>query len=56
MADSKKPEAEKKAYTKPTLTEVRLVPGEAVLSMCKDGGNYSICLPDPSCDNYMPTS
>lgn len=37
MIDSKLPKVEKKAYTKPKLSEVRLVPQEAVLGVCKLG-------------------
>jgi len=36
MADLKQPEKKKKVYTKPKLTEVRLVAEEAVLGLCKD--------------------
>jgi len=39
---------EKKAYTKPQVTEVRLVAGQAVLGNCKDG-SAGICLPDLAC-------
>jgi hypothetical protein len=44
MIDSKLPKVEKKAYTKPKLTEVRLVPQEAVLGVCKLGNAETQCL------------
>jgi hypothetical protein len=44
MIDSKLPKVEKKAYTKPTLTEVRLVPQEAVLGGCKFGPENAAAL------------
>ena len=34
----------KKIYTKPTITEVRLVPQEAILNVCKDGADSAECL------------
>jgi hypothetical protein len=45
MIDSNLPKVEKKAYTKPKMTEVRLVPQEAVLDVCKDGNLLNtLCL------------
>ena len=38
----------KRTYEKPSVQQVRLVPGEAVLATCKDGG-AGACAPDPSC-------
>lgn len=39
----------KRLYTKPEITKVRLVAGEAVLANCKNG-TYSACVPpDASC-------
>lgn len=35
---------EKKTYTKPTVTEVRLVAQEAVLANCKNVGLYDTCV------------
>ena len=48
MTNTEQPKVEKKAYTKPELTEVRLVAEEAVLSVCKNGAN-SPCDGDLSC-------
>ena len=36
MADLKQPEKKKKVYTKPKLTEVRLIAEQAVLGLCKN--------------------
>lgn len=35
---------EKKSYTKPAITEVRLVAKEAVLADCKNVGIYDTCV------------
>ncbi len=37
MTDTKPSKIKKKVYTKPQLTEVRLVAQEAVLGVCKTG-------------------
>jgi hypothetical protein len=37
MTNAEQANVDKKPYTKPTLTEVRLVAEEAVLGFCKDG-------------------
>ena len=43
MTNTEQPKAEK-SYTKPTLTEVRLVAGEAVLGTCKNAvGGFDGC-------------
>jgi hypothetical protein len=49
MTDSKLIDIKKKVYTKPILTEVRLVAQEAVLSLCKNNTAFSACIPDPGC-------
>ncbi len=54
MSDSQKPEVKKKPYTKPQLTEVRLVAQEAVLGDCKNSAGGD-CEPDLTCD-YSPRS
>ena len=41
MMESKPTKTEKKTYTKPKVTEVRLVPDEAVLNLCKEGNSMS---------------
>jgi hypothetical protein len=51
MTKTEQAVVEKKAYTKPKLTEVRLVAEEAVLAVCKDGAHGS-CAPDLSCDSF----
>lgn len=44
MTNTEQTKAEKKIYTKPILTEVRLVAGEAVLGTCKNAfGGYDAC-------------
>jgi hypothetical protein len=43
MNDSKLSKVEKKVYTKPKLIEVRLVPQEAVLGVCKYGNEELEC-------------
>ena len=52
MEQEKKETQVKKAYTKPTITSVELVAGEAVLAVCKfNHGNTAVgeCAPDLSC-------
>jgi hypothetical protein len=45
MVEIKPEQVSKKSYVKPALTEVRLVPEEAVLGACKDGvSNIFICV------------
>ncbi len=45
MDKSKLSKAEKKIYTKPKLTEVKLVANEAVLDVCKNGNPLTeLCL------------
>jgi hypothetical protein len=42
----------KKTYSKPVLSQIRLVAEEAVLALCKMGGGYTgrgNCLDDMSC-------
>ncbi len=57
MADNRKPKAEKKEYIKPALTEVRLVPDEAVLATCKqNNGIFAACQGDLSCMNSQQWS
>jgi hypothetical protein len=52
MTDTQQPiKIEKKAYTKPALTEVRLVAQEAVLAVCKDNIAFSLCGEDLSCSS-----
>ena len=50
MSKAEQPEVEKKTYTKPQMTEIRLAAKEAVLSTCKDG-IQGFCIPDLSCIN-----
>ncbi len=38
----------RKEYQKPTVTQIMLVPEEAVLAVCKDGA-MGTCDPDPNC-------
>ncbi len=45
MTESKPSNIAKKVYTKPQLTEVRLVPQEAVLVVCKETPEASTCAP-----------
>jgi len=43
---------QKKAYSKPTVKEIRLVAEEAVLALCKHNngiGNFGLCIPDRCC-------
>lgn len=48
MTSAVQPKTEKKSYTKPTVTEVRLVVEEAVLGLCKDGAwGEEKCVPEP---------
>jgi hypothetical protein len=50
MTNTGQPKEEKKAYTKPSLTEVRLMAEEAVLGICKLGdGVQETCGSTPSC-------
>ena len=50
MADTGQLNVEKKDYTKPTVTEVRLMAEEAVLATCKDGPSLqSPCGGDLTC-------
>jgi hypothetical protein len=50
MADTKILEVRKKVYTKPLLSEVRLVAEEAVLALCKfNNGVQNTCEGDQSC-------
>ncbi len=51
MPESNAIKTEKKIYSKPTITIVRLVAEEAVLAACKVvGGTQSACNPpDPTC-------
>lgn len=44
MTKIKKPTVKKKAYTKPSVKEVRLVANEAVLNVCKNGSSSVMCL------------
>ena len=47
---------EKKLYSKPIVTEVHLVPGEAVLANCKQNNGLSnLCL-DLLCSSDTPAS
>ena len=42
----------RKAYTKPVVSQIRLVAEEAVLALCKWGTGASVrtaCLPDRTC-------
>ena len=44
MKNRATPVIQKKTYTKPKVTEVRLVAGEAVLALCKDpAGGLTQC-------------
>jgi len=45
----------KKAYTKPTLSQIHLVAEEAVLSVCKSGG-FGECRPALLNCSYNPSS
>jgi hypothetical protein len=50
MEQEKKETQVKKAYTKPTITRVELVAGEAVLALCKvNSGARAACEPDLTC-------
>jgi hypothetical protein len=50
MLNAEQPKVEKKSYTKPKLTEVRLVAEEAVLANCKFNNNVlSSCGGDLAC-------
>jgi hypothetical protein len=50
MADTKLLEVKKKVYTKPMLSEVRLVAEEAVLGLCKNNnGVQNTCQGDQNC-------
>ena len=50
MPKAEQPEVEKKVYTKPQMTEIRLVADEAVLGLCKyNNGNQGLCGGDSSC-------
>jgi hypothetical protein len=44
VTNTGQPKEEKKVYTKPSLTEIRLVAEEAVLGFCKNG-NDEVCFP-----------
>ena len=51
MAETRKPTTDKKPYTKPQVTEVRLAAQEAVLALCKDGGfSPTLCNSDQTCN------
>jgi hypothetical protein len=43
MENLQLPKVERKTYTKPQVTEVRLVAQEAVLGVCKLNGIQSFC-------------
>ena len=47
---AKESKMEKKTYVKPEINEVRLVPAEAVLSVCKTGVTAA-CFPFVNCAN-----
>jgi hypothetical protein len=50
MDQEKKETQEKKVYTKPSITRVELVAGEAVLALCKyNNGVKSNCGTDLTC-------
>jgi hypothetical protein len=50
VTNTGQPKEEKKVYTKPSLTEIRLVAEEAVLGLCKNGnGNIDECGSALSC-------
>jgi hypothetical protein len=49
MDREKKKTQVKKTYTKPTVTRVELVAGEAVLALCKFGSLIGPCAPDINC-------
>jgi hypothetical protein len=48
MTNMGKPKVDKKAYSKPKVTEVRLVAEEAVLGLCMDG-LHGTCTLDGTC-------
>jgi hypothetical protein len=59
MTNDNQTKTDKKTYTKPQVTEVRLVAGEAVLSTCKNNtGGITACVAagDTSCVSSTPHS
>ncbi len=59
IENQEKKQLKKKTYIKPKVTQVRLVAGEAVLALCKDGvGGLTVCYSkhDLTCDNSVPHS
>jgi len=49
MNKAEKTTTEKKTYIQPQIAEVKLVPAEAVLGVCKTGTNINACFPFVQC-------
>ena len=56
MTNAEQAKVDKKPYTKPILTEVRLVAEEAVLGFCKDGNSGVVQDCGPEVMQSRPTA
>jgi len=57
LLQSSFPRIEKKAYSKPTIQKIPLIPEEAVLALCKNNsGVKTLCDPTPNCSPFNKTS